>query len=67
MREILILGKVEKEDVIWCQVESGAAYRLHQTMQLRKARQFIRKNEPEFILVTGHIEMNKDGSYFIQL
>lgn len=67
MKEILLLGKVEKEDFVCTEVEKSAGCKLHQTVQVRDALRFIRDTRPEFMLVAGNIGKNTDGSYYIQL
>ncbi len=67
MKEILLFGRVEHEDLICNVMEHAQGYKFRHTSSAEKALKMLEKTSPEFIMVTGNIGKNGDGSYYIEL
>ena len=67
MKEILLFGRVEHEDLICNVMEHAQGYKFRHTSSAEKALKMLEKTSPEFIMVTGNIGKNGDGSYYIDL
>jgi hypothetical protein len=48
-------------------MEHAQGYKFRQTSNVVKALKMLEKTSPNFILVTGNIGQNGDGSYFIDV
>ncbi len=67
LKEILLFGRVEREDLICNLMEHAQGYKFRHTSSATKALKMLEKTSPEFIIVTGNIGKNGDGSYYIEL
>ena len=67
LKEILLFGRVENEDLICNLMEHTQGYKFRHTSSATKALKMLEKTSPEFIMVTGNIGKNGDGSYYIEL
>jgi hypothetical protein len=67
LKEILLFGRVENEDLICNVMEHAQGYKFQHTSSVSKALKMLEKNSPDFIMVTGNIGQNGDGSYFIDV
>ncbi|MGH7451743.1 MAG: hypothetical protein ACRENG_10385 [bacterium] len=67
LKEILLFGRVESEDLICNLMEHTQGYKFRHTSSATKALKMLEKTSPDFIIVTGNIGKNGDGSYYIEL
>ena len=67
LKEILLFGRVENEDLICNLMEHTQGYKFRHTSSATKALKMLEKTSPDFIMVTGNIGKNGDGSYYIEL
>jgi hypothetical protein len=67
LKEILLFGRVEREDLICNVMEHAQGYKLRHTSSATKALKMLEKTSPDFIMITGNIGKNGDGSYYIEL
>lgn len=67
MKEILLFGRVENEDLICNVMEHAQGFKFRHTSNVSKALKMLEKTSPDFIMVTGNIGQDGDGSYFIDV
>jgi hypothetical protein len=67
LKEILLFGRVEREDLICNVMEHAQGYKFRHTSSVNKALKMLEKTSPDYIMVTGNIGQNGDGSYFIDV
>lgn len=67
MKKVLILGNNHELDQSLTQNMENRGYDVKCTQDMKKAKQLKEEQHPNFILFTGRIGINQDGTFFIEL
>jgi len=65
LKEIILLGNADIETLK--RLENSPHYTFKKTQNIDKAEKLIHRREPDFVLCSGTIKVNPDGSYFIDI
>ncbi len=67
MKKVLVLGSNQDLDQTLTRNMKTHGYKVRCTRNMKKAKKFKEEQNPDFILLTGRIGVNQDGTFFIEL
>jgi len=67
MKNVLVLGNNHDLDQSLARNMENKGYKVRCTRNMKKAKKLKEEQNPNFILITGRIGINQDGTFFIEL